>query len=226
MIPILLTRPAAQAQEFAAQITARFGPAAQCVISPVLEMVTLSPEIDFTAYAGLVFTSQNGVAAYRQIGGPSGLPAYCVGDKTTRAAQEAGLDARSAGGDITALNALLAQMPDLGPLLHPSGVHVAGQVTGEVTRVAVYDQRPLDLTAQARDILRQPGAVLAPLFSPRSAHVLQEALPADRRAKIHAICLSQAVRDALDADLFGHISIAKGPMAEAMLDKMAEFFPS
>ena len=224
--PVLLTRPAAQAQDFAAQVTARFGAAARCVISPVLELVTLTPKIDFAAFSGLVFTSQNGVTAYRQLGGPRGLPAYCVGDKTARAAQEAGLDARSAGGDITALNSLLAQTPGLGPLLQPSGVHVAGQVAGGVTRVPVYDQRPVDLSPQARDILRQPGRVLAPVFSPRSASVLQAALPVESRAEIHAICLSQAVHDAIDANRFGHISLTNGPTAAAMLDKMAEFFPS
>jgi len=217
MTPILLTRPAAQAREFAVQVTRRFGAAAHCVISPVLEMVTLTPEIEFAAFSGLVFTSQNGVAAYQQIGGPRGMPAFCVGDKTTRAAQQAGLDAQSAGGDITALNTLLAQTPGLGPLLHPSGVHVAGQVTGDVTRVAVYDQRPLDLSPQARAILRQPGAVLAPLFSPRSAQVLQEALPADTRAELHAICLSQAVRDAIDPGCFGHISNTKGPKTRCLV---------
>ncbi len=226
MTPVLLTRPKAQAQAFAARITKRFGPATRCILSPVLEVVTLSPKIAFSEFSGLVFTSQNGVAAYRANGGPGGLVAYCVGDKTARAAQEAGLDARSAGGDVASLNALLAQVRPKGPLLHLSGVHVAGQVQGDVTRVAIYDQRPLDLSQETQDALRMPGPMLVPLFSPRSASLLQKALPRDRQAKLRAICLSQAVSEAIDAAVFDHSSVCDSPTAAAVLDRMAEFFPA
>ena len=225
MTPVLLTRPLPQAQEFAAQIAERFGAAAPCIISPVLDVVTLKPKIAFSEFSGLVFTSQNGVAAYRANDGPAGLVAYCVGDKTTRAAQEAGLEAYSAGGDVTSLNALLAKAAPKGPLLHPSGVHVAGQVDGNVTRVAFYDQRPIDLNNEALAALSTTGPLLVPIFSPRTAELLQKALPDNIQATPHDISLSQAVAEAIDPVAFRHISVCKSPTAAAMLDRLAEFFP-
>lgn len=225
MTPVLLTRPAAQAQDFASRIAATFGARAQCILSPVLKVVPLAPDITFSEFEALVFTSQNGVAAYAKLGGPKGMVAYCVGDKTTQAAQKAGLTARSAGGDVAALNALLARDAPPGRLLHPSGVHVAGTVEGSVTRVAVYDQRPHPLTPTALAALRGTAPVLVPLFSPRTAKVLQELLPEDTKAPLHAICLSEAVSAALDPARFGHRSIATRPDAAAMMDELAEFFP-
>ncbi|MDA8746627.1 uroporphyrinogen-III synthase [Litoreibacter sp.] len=219
---VLLTRPKDQSQAFADSLEVRF----KTVISPVIETVFLKVDVDFQVYDGLVFTSQNGVRAYQHLGGPQGLKAYCVGTKTADCAAEAGLDAIWADNGIQALNALLATQDNPGRLLHLSGVHTAGEVQGNVTRIAIYDQVGIALTAEAQDWLATQGNLAVPLFSPRSAAMFQEQLNHRLRADLFAICLSDAVANVLDCSKFATTIRCDVPTAACMRDNLSEIFPA
>ena len=67
-----------------------------------------------------------------------------------------------------------------GPVIHPHGQHARGQIATTLTKkgipcaeCVIYDQIETPLSIQARALLTQPQALLVPVFSPRSARLLQ-----------------------------------------------------
>ncbi|MEM9585568.1 MAG: uroporphyrinogen-III synthase [Pseudomonadota bacterium] len=219
---VLLTRPEVQARDFAGTLPSRF----EVVISPVLEIKFLPVATDVTSFNAVVFTSQNGVLAFENAGLEAGMPAFCVGDKTAALATRIGLKAVSAGGNIDDLNALLEASSPNGRFLHVKGVHTAGEVKGNVTRVTAYDQVALPLNTRVRDILAKPCEVLVPLFSPRSAQLFQQQIDATVRSSLHAVCLSKSVASVLDPAIFASVHVSEKQTAQSIRDKLSDLFPA
>lgn len=217
---VLLTRPAAQSRAFAAALQARFGPGLDVIESPLLRIDMLSPAVDFSRYDGLVFTSQNGVAAFAHLHGPSGMTAFCVGERTADAAREAGLLAVSANGDVEALNALLAREATGQRLLHLRGAHVAGMLRGEVEALVAYEQRPVALSDVARAAISDQEPMAVPLFSPRTARHFAAQFDGERRENLHLVCLSTAVAALAQGQNFGSVTICDLPTAAAMMARL------
>ncbi len=223
--PFLLTRPVAQGDRFADAVRARFGPQARVVLSPLLVPQFLTPDLP-DQVAGVIFTSETGVAALCLLRPADGLPAWCVGDRTAQAARQAGYHARSAAGDAAALVAAILTAAPGGPLLHARGADSRGAVAERLTSAGiptgealVYAQRPAPLTAGARHLLAGAGPVLLPLFSPRTAQLLVAALadiPAP--APLWIAALSPAVADAAAPLGPARQVIARRPDAPALLD--------
>jgi uroporphyrinogen-III synthase len=61
---LVLTRPRAQSARFAETLTDRVGAAIEVVTAPVMEIDLLDGPIPLDGVGGLVFTSENGVAAF------------------------------------------------------------------------------------------------------------------------------------------------------------------
>ena len=78
---LLLTRP----HPGAAQFLDRLSPALRdgAVISPLIEIAPTGVGVDLAPFAGVIFTSANGVAHAPK---GDGRPAFCVGPQTTAAA--------------------------------------------------------------------------------------------------------------------------------------------
>lgn len=185
---LLLTRPAAQSARFLQQCEAALGAPADAVIAPVIRIVPRAGGVDLAGIAGVVFTSENAVAAFgaaQEAAKVPGLRAWCVGDRTAAAAAQAGFDAVSAGGDADDLIARILAEPPGGPLLHMAGAHLAADVAGRLTEggvptraVTIYDQLPQALPDAARQLLlSDTRPVILPLFSPRSARLLRAEVP-------------------------------------------------
>ena len=217
---VLLTRPAVQSRAFAARLRERFGPRLEVIESPLLRIDMLSPEVDFSRYDGIVFTSQNGVAAFAHLGGPTGMTAYCVGDRTADAAREAGLLAVSADGDVDALNALLAREATGQRLLHLRGAHVAGALREEVEPLVAYEQRPVALNNAALAAIAEQEPMAVPLFSPRTARLFAAQFEGERQAHLHLICLSPAVAALVEHEQFGAAETCDLPTASAMMARL------
>lgn len=212
MAALLITRPEAQARRLVADLAAcGFRP--RTVVSPVIEIrpraVTLPLE------AELVLTSQNAVAALP----PGRWRAWCVGDRTAEAAREAGIAAVSAGGDAEALLARLVKARP-GPLVHVRGAHATGDLVARLRdaglaaeEVVAYDQAPRSLTDEAAALLAGEGAVVLPLYSPRSARLVA-VHPGPWRAPLHAVAISRAAAAAFDRP--ARVIIATAPSGEAM----------
>lgn len=223
-VPVLVTRPEPEATATAEILSARFGGKVRLVVAPLMAVEYLTPDLPSGPFVGLIFTSSAGVAAAARLGADLPRRAWCVGEKTAGRATAAGFDAIAAGGDAEALVAAIMEARPDGPLLHLRGEDTRGSVAErlisagiETVSAVIYRQTPQPLSAKALELLRGTGVVAVPLFSPRSAALLTEAMPADRQACLRLVCMSQAVADAV-AGTVGTVTIADRPDLEAMLE--------
>ncbi|MDJ0627853.1 MAG: uroporphyrinogen-III synthase [Rhodobacter sp.] len=227
---LLLTRPRAQAERFAADCRAVLGDAVRIVVSPVLSIVPRVVEADLEGLAGVVLTSENGVGALAGLVLPKGSVAYCVGDRTAAAAEAAGVPAISAGGAVPDLVRLIRDAPPRGPLLYLRGTEVRGDLAGalagagvELRSAVAYEQVPCALTAEARALLDGTAPVVAPLFSPRSAALLGEAARG-AAAPLRLAVLSPAVADAWTGPEPEILMVAQRPDASALMRTLASIY--
>ena len=197
---LLLTRPAAQSARFLAQCEEALGSPFEAVIAPVIEIVPRGEQIDLLPFAGVVFTSENAVAALGQNADARGMRAWCVGRRTADAAAKSGFDTVSADGAAENLIALLLREPPAGTLVHLCGAHVASDVAGRLTAGGVptearvvYDQVPQGLPEAVRRLLEGADRpVVLPLFSPRTARLLRNEVP-DPSPLLRPLALSAQV---------------------------------
>ena len=117
MPSFLLTRPALAADRFARSLRGRFGAEIRIHVSPLLAPKLLAPPLPAGPFRAVVFTSETGVAGFRRVSADTGLPAWCVGDRTAAAAREAGFETRSAAGDLAALVEAIRRAGATGPFL-------------------------------------------------------------------------------------------------------------
>jgi uroporphyrinogen-III synthase len=223
---LLLTRPAAQSARFARDFEARFGPGCEVVTAPVMEIVLFGAPSPLEGVGGLVFTSENGVAGFAGASDARHLPAWCVGDRTARAARDIGLAARSAEGTAAELIAAIAADPPQGRLLHLRGEHARGDVCGglaargiEAEERIVYAQRDLMLDPAVRERVAAAPATLVPLFSPRSAKLVARQL-AECPGRLVLATMSPAVTAAWSGPEPVAICEAARPDARAMMDAL------
>lgn len=220
MMPTLIvTRPIAQSESFAASVMAAWDGPLNLVVSPLIEIVPLPatiPDVDF-----VIFTSANGVNAARSLGVPAGLKAWCVGDRTAQIAKQAGFDPIIGPGDAEGLVARLIVAQPTGIIAHIRGMHARGDVSARLNAaglncvdVVAYDQQSCKLTTQAHMALFANKPVIFPLFSPRTSTILSEQGPF--KAPVHIIALSDAVKSAVDPALGWDIAVASTPDADAM----------
>lgn len=220
---VLLTRPRPASERFAEALAARIGVAPRVVISPLLGIVPMPDARDDISAGAAIFTSANAVAAAR----PLGLPAFCVGEATTRAALRAGWQAVCLGENAEALiDALARNPPGTGPLMHLRGRHQRTDIAGRLTARGIactdrvlYDQRLIPLNSEAQDCLAGPDPVIAPLFSPRTARQFAET--AQSLDRVYAVALSPAVADCLKTRALGEVICAARPDTEAMVDAIS-----
>jgi uroporphyrinogen-III synthase len=222
-VPVLVTRPEPEATTTAETLSARFGDRVRPVVAPLMAVEFLSPALPEGRFDGVIFTSAAGVAAAGRLGVALPRRAWCVGTKTAERAQAAGFDATAAGGDADALIEALVTARADGRLLHLRGEVSRGSVAErlnsagiETVSVVIYRQVPQPLSPEAKELLRQPGVVILPLFSPRSAELLAKALPGDVRASLRLVCMSDAVANAV-VGVEGTVTVAERPDLLAML---------
>jgi len=113
-LPILITRPQDQSEQFAALVQAAFPGRFEPIISPLLEIRPEPGSVDTSGAQALLFSSRNGVQEFAKRSSERSLPALCVGDATAQEATRLGFSAMSSGGDASSLAALAAQsyLPD------------------------------------------------------------------------------------------------------------------
>lgn len=201
---IWVTRASPGAEATAARLAAR---GLEPLIDPLLEVRDLSPEVDLDGVAALAFTSVNGVAAFARLHADRHQLVFAVGDRTARAAREAGFTAvASADGDVEALASLILREAARldGAVLHPSALEPAGDLVSRLAaggvgarRLAVYEAVDRDPSAATLAELDDLEAVL--LHSPRAARGLARWLAERPAPSLRALCLSPAVARPLEA---------------------------
>lgn len=216
---LLLTRPVASSIRFATRLDAATPSQAELVISPMLEIMPLDQAVDLNGVAGVIFSSSNGVAH-----GPDGnaMLAHCVGKGTAAAARGKGWRVGQVAHDAERLTLALQQSGITEPLLHLSGKFQRGDIAENLTkdgipttRLAIYDQRILPLTEAAQAALCGEGAVVLPLFSPRTAAYLVQ--QARGFVRVHGIAMSPAVAQELKGVSLEEMQILPEPTADAMV---------
>ena len=237
---LLVTRPRQDAEPFAQALAAR---GVQSMIAPMIDIIDLpGPPISRDNEQAILFTSANGPRALqrRNTGNLSplaALPVYAVGDATAKAARAAGFShVESASGDVAALFALVQArlQPQAGPLLHVAGSQVAGDLAGRlsaagfiVKRATIYTARKATaLTVAAQEGLRQGSIDGVTFFSPRTAAAFVTlchdcGVVADLR-NVAAICLSQAVAQAVNGVAWRMVIVAPRPDQDGLLECLGD----
>lgn len=217
---ILLTRPLAQSQRFAAALADVIS--VPVVISPLMATEFLSPALPHHAYSAVLLTSETGAIAAGRLRDHLPKRAWCVGDRTAQVATEAGFDALSAKGDAGALAQMVWQSNETGRLLHLRGENVTGDLAGTVTKggivtdhMIVYRQVAQPLTAQAIGLLMGAGPVVVPLFSVRSAQIFAQA--AQSFGPVWVAAMAPIVAAVMTRPLPLGLEIAETPDAAGML---------
>lgn len=223
--PVLVTRPQAEGEAFAAALVQRFGDRVQPLIAPLIAPRFLAPQVPPLNYAAVIFTSAQAVEGARRLGVRLPALAWCVGRKTAETAAAAGFQSRSADGDAKSLAEAILADPPMGRILYLRGVDTRGNIleiienSGINVDVAiVYAQEAQPLSQEALHLLTTPSDVIVPVFSPRTASLFRQALPADTVARLHLLAMSAAVADALRDIPHAALLIADRPDSPAMLD--------
>ena len=225
---LLLTRPQKDAQAFAQEILSH-QPAAQILISPGLTITPIGTLPDLSAYAAVVFTSRHAVACFVHAPIPKKMTCFAVGEATAEAAKKLGFSVINSAGAAQDLILLVQKTGAAGPLIHPHGQHARGQIAAILTKkgipwaeCVIYDQIETPLSVQARALLTQPQALLVPVFSPRSARLLQRYGPLPNGSEI--IAISQTVAACFSTQPHIKTTVACHPNRGAMLKAVLRQF--
>ncbi|MDG2190730.1 MAG: uroporphyrinogen-III synthase, partial [Paracoccaceae bacterium] len=225
---LLLTRPQKDAQAFAQEVLSH-QPAAQILISPVLTITPIGTLPDLSAYAAVVFTSRHAVACFAHAHIPKEIICFAVGEATAEAAKKLGFLVINSAGAAQNLILLVQKTGAAGPLIHPHGQHARGQIATTLTKkgipcaeCVIYDQIETPLSIQARALLTQPQALLVPVFSPRSARLLQRYGPLPNGSEI--IAISQTVAACFSTQPHIKTTVACHPNRGAMLKAVLRRF--
>lgn len=216
---VLLTRPRHRAEAFAATLP----PETPVIIAPLIEVVSLPFDIA-TPPRALILTSAEAVPRAASRADLAGLPAFCVGHATGEAARAAGFAAADAGGTTRELLAGAARMQPFQPLLYLRGRHQARDIATElaargfdVAEAVVYDQRATGFDAAAMDRIGRSAALVAPVFSRRSARILADALKAlPALPRIHVVALADWGEDLHVFKDLGDVSVCANPTGDSM----------
>lgn len=225
MPPLLLTRPATSSARFATLWQKTMGAQSPVIIAPVTKIIPL----EHKAPMGVaIFTSSNAVACVQQDGRLS--HAWCVGARTAEAASVKGYQTRVASGTADDLVEAILASKDPGPFIHFRGREAHGSVTKRLqsngltcVEIVVYDQKPVPLSNEALTLLSRSGPVLLPLFSPRSAERLSDALRDQTiKADLYVAVLSSQVAQTWRFPSTKSMQSAQSPNAEAMIETLLE----
>lgn len=217
---LLNTRPAGTKDTLAQSVAPAVARHLKSLDCPLMRIVALDVKVAVAPDEVAIFTSANAV---RFAPPAKNRAAFCVGARTTAAAQTAGWQAEELGLDAEQLIDALLQRKESRALHHLSGVHHRGQVVETLRaagltarRSALYDQALLPLPDTLQNVLVRQETVIAPLFSPRAAgHFAQNA--SDLQA-VHVVALSAAVAAPFAGLQVANLAIATQPTAQHMAE--------
>ncbi|MCB2093329.1 MAG: uroporphyrinogen-III synthase [Rhodobacteraceae bacterium] len=225
---LLLTRPFAQSQGFAAEFRARFCSDWPILIAPLARLEFHNPPFDGQDIGHVIFTSQNGVAGFSRLTPDRRFHAWCVGKKTAEAARMAGFDSTIGPGTAEELADRIIAEGTVRRAFYPRARDIAFDLskkleTGGIDTVEliVYRQERCPPMAEAAALLAGGSPILLPLFSRRSADIFRINYP-EIRAPILLAAISPTVADATDRITKAACTVASHPDSDHLLDALAE----
>jgi len=223
---LLMTRPPAATRRFLDLLPAELMRDLPVIQSPLMEITPLPVLIDLQDVTAVLFSSGEGVrvASAQQ---PSRGRAYCVGQRTTKAAQDAGWQADCLGETADALVAALLNKRPEGILLHLHGEYTRGAVADRLSEggllcrgLAIYRQTLRPFSSEAEAALAAQIPLMVPLFSPRTAAHFASLCP--ETAHLSLIAMSDAVAQAMPRLQTGTRHVSKVATAEAMAEMVRD----
>lgn len=223
---LLLTRPAAPARRFLAELRAALGSNLPAVISPLME--TRFVDLSLPDHDDVVFTSETAVRAVMRLGPTPTALAWCLGPRTEAAAKAAGYRTHRGGGTAQDLAKEIAARRPAGRVFCPLAGDQAFDIMAaldsagiEAVSEVVYVQEPRTPSDEAIALLAGESPVILPLFSLRSLHLAAAAFRG-HRAPLWIAALSRQIADAagdLGADRIG---TATAPDAGALIRAISD----
>ncbi len=214
---LLMTRPEPDSRAFAGTLRGCF----DLVISPLFDVQVAESLPPIAADCGVIFTSINGVRAWQALGGQVHHPCFAVGEATGRAARAIGFDPICAQGTAADMIPMIIRAAPTVPLVHARGRHARGGVADalvaagiDTQAVVLYDQKAMSLNKDAISVLCGNRAVIAPLFSPRTAALFQA--QAVITTPVAVVAMSDAVAESLEQIAVQRVDIAAHPSADSM----------
>lgn len=221
MARLLMTRPHDASRRFVAMLPASLTVGLQVIYAPLISVKPVDGDINLGSGEAVIFTSSNGVLAAASTSDRNDRTAYCLGQRTTQNAEDAGWRAQMCGKTADDLVTDLLQRRPSEPLVHLRGQHSRGNIVERLTEAGlmcreqvVYDQPLLPLTAEAKSVLSASHDVIVPIFSPRTARQFADLCPVG--PKIHLIAMSDAVADPLKSLKYNDLRICRAPDAQTM----------
>ncbi len=222
---IAVTRAEPEASRTAARIDSMGGTA---VLAPLLTIEN-KPAFDrsLEGVQALLFTSANGVRAFGA--SDPALPVLTVGLATANAARDLGYRrVTTADGDSRALTALALSLyrPEKGLLVHVSGAHVAGDVAAALVsagfkaeRRVAYEAHPVDALPSAllRRLGNDPPDLDRVMFHSARAGEVFLRFARVAAPRLTAVCISEAVADAVRDAAWSRIIVAERAREDALL---------
>lgn len=239
MAKLWLTRPKQYAEETAGALS-QF----ETVIHPLLEYHDLPlkdgnwpPPFTSRLQRGdrLAFTSAYAVQKFCEATNDRDFIAYCVGDKTTKAARGSGIRKFvSAGGDVEALQKLIMrEEKTTQKIWHLAAKETAGDLQGalhshgfyNVEKVALYETKATEaLPQEFCQELKQGMIKGVLLYSPKTAQIFMDLMKKHELADLNltAFCLSQNVAEKISG--VGDVLTAEKPTEDSLLHLIIQQF--
>ncbi|NIZ60674.1 uroporphyrinogen-III synthase [Sedimentitalea sp. CY04] len=227
MACLLMTRPPDAARRFVELLPKSLTTELEVIYSPLISVQPMDARVSLDSFDAVIFTSSNGVSATDGIIELKDRVAFCLGQRTTQIASNAGWTAQMCGKTADDLVEYLLQRRPSEMLVHLRGQHSRGNIAERLTEAGltcreqiVYDQCLLPLTTEADSALARLQNVIVPLFSPRTARQFADLCPAG--SKIHLIAMSEAVEEPLKSLKYKDLQVCSEPEAKSMAQLVSE----
>ena len=217
--PILvLTRPRPAALRVLQQVEQALGQPVASVISPMLQIVGAREWPELPKQTDVILTSEHAVR-----GDLTGIHTHCVGARTAQAAAAKGAKVITTGIDAEELIGKLTGRPTDKDFLHLCGSHKAVDIACRLSMLGyacaehqVYSQIARPLSDQARAALEGEDPALLPLFSPRSAGLVGEAIAAPG-PQLTVLGMSDAIAEKWQSATGTPCKVAPQPTGHSMV---------
>ena len=203
------------------------------IITPVLDInFRATIDVDLAEVQAIAFTSGNGVRAWAPRRSERSHPVFAVASATAEMARDIGFkNVQSAGGNVDSLIALITRKlnPSKGTILHVRGIHVAGDLAGELRKAGFtvreaigYGSVPVDaLSEEAIAAIVSGAPVQVLIHSSRGAKTFLELL---RKFGLHhwlgsvsVYGISRGALKPLEGAGFAELVAAPEPNEDALL---------
>ena len=215
---LLLTRPSGGNERFCLKIKHLLY-SCEILDNPIQKIDFLPSLGKVNKNSVLIFTSANGLRAAKKQN-LLNKKCFLVGENTKKIAVSFGYDVLGFSKDQENLLKLIKSKKPTESMVHVRGKHTVGNLCDELERnqfscldIIAYNQEPLKIKKQNLQKIHSGRPVILPIFSSRSAELLQSNLDL---TGFNVIAISEAVAKIIKGVELGELVISKKPDLNSM----------